>query len=231
MELTKKNDFVEIEFTGKANDQVFDTNNAEELKKIAPEAKPKKTIVIIGKGMVLAELDKALEEKEIGKEYELQIPSKEAFGPRRKELIKIMPLKTFTEKEVMPRAGMTFTLDNLFVKIIAVSGARVTADFNAPLAGKDLHYKFKILRKVENEEEKVKVVFEFLLRFIPEFEIKDKVIVKGPVVIESHVKEISEKFKELIGKELAFELKEDARIEGAHVHEDHVHLNDEGHED
>ena len=48
MEKTKEKDFVEIEFTGTANGNIFDSNILEDLKKISKESKPKKTIVIIG---------------------------------------------------------------------------------------------------------------------------------------------------------------------------------------
>ena len=208
MTIVVKGDFVEIEFTGIANGEVFDTNNAEELKKVNPNAIPKKTIIAIGHGMVVAGLDFALDRKEIGKEYDILIKSNDAFGPRKKELVKVIPLKAFTEKEVYPQAGMVLTLDDMLVKIIAVSGARVTVDFNNPLAGKDLNYKFKIVRKVESDEEKSKAVFELMFRFVPEFSTGEKITVKGPKIMETFVKAYGTKFKEIVGKDLTFELKE-----------------------
>jgi FKBP-type peptidyl-prolyl cis-trans isomerase 2 len=232
MEKTKKNEFVELLYTGYSQGKIFDSNIEEDLKKIDEKAKPIKTIVIIGQGMVVSGLDKALEDKEIEKEYEITLKPKESFGERRKELVRMIPLKIFIEKQVMPRPGMVLALDNNLIKVIAVSGARVTADFNSPLAGKDVTYKFTIKRKVEDEKEKVNTLFETTLRFLPEYEIRDKIIVKGPKVFETIVKALNEKFKEFIGKELGFELKEEKPKEneaiGAkeHAHE-HSH---EGHE-
>lgn len=203
-----KGDFIELEFTGRANGEVFDTNNEAELKKVNPNAVPKKTIVSIGNGMVVAGLDKELEGKEIGKEYKVTIACKDAFGPRRREMVKILPLKAFTEKQVYPQPGMVLTLDDMLVKIIAVSGARVSVDFNNPLAGKDLDYTFKIVRKVDNDEEKARAVFEIMFRFVPEFSTGEKITIKGPQFMEAFVKAYGEQFKKIVGKDLAFELKE-----------------------
>ena len=66
---TKKKDFIEIKFTGCANSQIFDSNIEEDLKKINPDAKPEKTIIVIGEGMVVPGLDKALEDKELNKKF------------------------------------------------------------------------------------------------------------------------------------------------------------------
>ena len=180
METSAKNDFVEIKFSGFLEGKVFDSNIDEDLKKLNPEAKPAETIVVIGRGMVVPGLDKALENKEIGKEYEINVSSKEGFGPRHRELVKTIPLKVFTEQKINPRPGMVLALDNTIAKIIAVSGARVITDLNNPLAGRDLLYKFKIVRKITDEKEKCKCLFELTLKFIPEFEVKESIVVKGP---------------------------------------------------
>ena len=57
-EQTKKKDFVEIKFTGIANNKIFDSNIEEDLKTLDEKAKPQKTIVCIGEGMVPLGLDK-----------------------------------------------------------------------------------------------------------------------------------------------------------------------------
>ena len=200
---TKKGDFIEIRYKGYANGELFE-NIEEEVKKIYKDAKGEKTIAIIGQGTIVSGLDKDLEGKEIGKDYSVEFGPKEGFGERRKELIRTIPLKMFLEKKVNPQAGMSFNIDGQLVKIIAVSGARVIADFNNPLASKKLKYEYKIIRKVEDEKEKVEAVLKNLFRIAPEFEIREKVIVKGPKGFDMFVKAFNERFKELIGKELEF---------------------------
>lgn len=213
MEKVDKNDFIEMEYTGKANGEVFDSNIPEELKKLNPKAKAEKLKIVVGQGLVVPGLDKALEGKEVGKEYDVLIPAKEGFGARRRELVKTIPQKIFTEKQMVPKPGMVFALDNNLVKILAVSGARVIVDFNNPLSGKDLEYKFKIIKKIVEEKEKAEVLFEIFFRKVPEFEIKEKVIVKGVKELEMFVKVFGDRFKELLGKELVFEEKKEISVE------------------
>jgi FKBP-type peptidyl-prolyl cis-trans isomerase 2 len=211
MENVKKEEFVEIKYTGYVNGQIFDSNIEEDLKILNPEAKAEKTIVAVGEGMVVKGLDKALEGKEIGKEYHVKVSCKEGFGDRNKELIRTIPLKVFTEKNIMPQAGMMFSLDNQIVRIVAVSGGRVMTDFNSPLAGKDVDYKFKITRRVNDEREKAEALFKVNLRFVPEFDIKDKIVIKGHKIFEQIAKVFNDKFKKLLGKELGFEEKKEEK--------------------
>ena len=178
METAKKNDFIELKYTGYVNGKAFDSNIEEDLKEINPKAKVQKTIIVVGQGMIVKGVDSALEGKEVGKEYKVTFPAKDGFGDRRKDMVKTIPLKVFTERKINPEAGMAFALDDMLVKVLAVSGARVIADFNNPLAGKELEYKFTVVRKIADEDEKCRAIFGLLFKVVPEFEIKDKVIVR-----------------------------------------------------
>ena len=204
----QRDDFIELEYTGYSNGNIFDSNIEEDLKTLDSKAKVEKTIIVVGQKMVVPGLDKDLEEKEIGKEYRVELKAKDAFGERNRDLVKTIPLKIFREKSMNPQPGMVFAMDNTLAKIIAVSGARVVADFNNPLSGKDVSYKFKIVRKIDSDKEKSEALFSRFLRFIPEFEIKDNIIVKGPETMKMFIDSLNDKFKELIGKELKFEIKE-----------------------
>jgi FKBP-type peptidyl-prolyl cis-trans isomerase 2 len=211
---TKKNEFVEIKFTGYANGQMFDSNIPEDLKTLHPEAKPQKTIVAIGQGMVPKGLDKELENKALNKQYEVIVSVKDAFGDRKRKLIRIIPLSSFSRQKINPQAGMMLTLDNHMVKILAVSGARVTTDFNNPLSGKELTYKFTITRIVTDEKEKAETFFQFFFQHLPEFEIKDKeIIVKLPIQFEPLIESFKKKFRELLNKDLTFEEKKEEKKE------------------
>ncbi len=232
-----KNDFIELKYTGYANGSIFDSNIEEDLKKISPEEKPQKTIIAVGHEMVVKGLDKCLEEKEIGKEYEITLSPKDSFGERKRELVKTIPLKAFTDQKVNPYPGLVLTLDNLMVKIITVSGARVVTDFNNPLSGKEIKYKFTAVRKVNDEKEKVDSLFGTMLKFIPEYEIKDNIVMKGPKALEVVIKAFSDKFKELVGKPLILEevkiTKKDKKedpSEHDHSHDHHNHSHDHTHE-
>jgi FKBP-type peptidyl-prolyl cis-trans isomerase SlyD len=228
MTIVKKNDFVAIKYTGYSNGEMFDSNIEENLKKLNSNAKPSELIVVVGQAMIVPGLDKALEGKETEKEYTIELTPKEGFGDRRRDLVRVIPLKMFHEKNVDPKPGMVFTLDNMLARIVAVSGARVTTDFNNPLSGKNLRYVFTVKRIVEDEHEKVHAVFEKLIGMNPEHEINDKeVIVKGPKQMEYFINAFNEKFKELIGKPMKFEFKEIKKDDKKKASEDHSH---EGHD-
>ncbi len=203
-DLVQKKDFVEIKYTGKEGSRVFDSNIEEDLKQISENEKPKKTIVAVGEKMLVYGLDKALEGKEIGKEYEIKLAPEEAFGIRDRNLVKTIPLRVFTEQKINPFPGQTLVLDNAVAKVIAISGARVLTDFNHPLSGKEIYYRFKIIRKVEDDKEKAESFFGFFFGVVPNFEINGKVVVSSPGEIKGLVEIFAEKFKELIGKELEF---------------------------
>lgn len=209
METIKKKDFIELKFSGYSNGNIFDSNIEEDLKKLDPRAKPRETIVIVGERMVVPGFDRELEGREIGKEYEIDVPAKEGFGERRKELLKTIPLKVFTEKKINPYPGMVLAMDEALVRVVAVSGARVITDFNNPLAGKDLKYRFKIVRKLDDEKEKARAFLESSFRFVPDFDVSEReIVVKGPKIFERFIEAMKEKCKELCGKELKFELSE-----------------------
>jgi FKBP-type peptidyl-prolyl cis-trans isomerase 2 len=205
MEKTKKKDFIEIEYTGYSNGNIFDSNIPDDLKKLNPKAKQEKTIVIIGEKNVVPGLDKALEEKEIGKEYEISLEPKDAFGLRDKNLMKTIPLKVFTAQKINPYPGAVLNMDGAIAKIISVSGARVMTDFNNPLAGKPVKYKFKIVKILTDDKEKVTSYFQNTFHFVPEFDVsKEEIIIKGPKPLEQFLMQLKDKIKSLFDKDIKF---------------------------
>jgi len=214
METIQKNDFVEIEFTGFTENKIFDTTNKEEAKKIGietnSETEIKPRIICVGNGMVIKGFDEALIGKEIGKNYSIVLPPEKAFGIRRKELVKIAPIKLFLEKNLNPYPGMMVQLDNFIAKILSVSGGRVSIDFNNPLAGKEIKYDFKILRKIEDDREKINSIQDFFFKKRFEFDIikdeksKNKKVVFKNGELKELLKIFSKKFKEMTGYDFEY---------------------------
>src|SRR3989338_2521657 len=79
-------DFVEIDYTGKlADGTVFDTTSekvAKEHHLHNPKHKYKTAVVFVGERQLLPGLDAQLADKELGKEYTINIPPENAFGRR-----------------------------------------------------------------------------------------------------------------------------------------------------
>lgn len=204
-QMIQKGDCIELKFTGYVDGRVFDSNIETDLKVVHEKAAPEKTLVIVGQHMVVNGLDKALEGKELHKEYHIALTAKEGFGIRRTELVKTLPLKVFAGQRVPPRPGAAFIFDNQLARVIAVSGARVITDFNNPLAGKDIEYKFIITHIVTDIREKAEAVCKLLLHFIPEIEVNGQtVILKGPKFLEQFIRHQQPRFKEFLGTEVQF---------------------------
>jgi FKBP-type peptidyl-prolyl cis-trans isomerase 2 len=173
----KKGEFVEIEFTGFSEEgKVFDTNIEEVAKKNSmyneeDKEKFKPLKICIGEGMLVKGFDKALEGKETEKEYKISLEPNEAFGIRNKDMIKTVSINSFKQQGFMPVAGMVVSLDNMLARIAAVSGGRVIIDFNNPLSGKKVNYEFKILKKINDDKEKIEMIINNSLGLPAEIEI------------------------------------------------------------
>lgn len=210
--MIKKNDFVEIEFSGRVKGgEIFDTTRKQEAEKLGIKKEDiKPLIVCVGQRMLVSGFDNALEGKEAGKEYGIELNPKDAFGERNRDFVKTIPLRVFLEKEINPKPGLVLALDNMLARIMAVSGGRVTTDFNNPLAGKTIAYQFKVLRKIESLDEKISSFLDFFLKRKFEFEIKDKTIVfkVEDKMYEGAIGMFKGKFKEIFNLEMAFEIKQ-----------------------
>jgi FKBP-type peptidyl-prolyl cis-trans isomerase 2 len=198
-EKTKKGEFIEIEFTGNVKDTgiVFDTNMKKDAEKAKLDVKNIKPFILsIGKEMIVKGFDEDLQGKEIGKEYSLEIKPEKAFGKRNPSLVKMVSLRAFKEQDINPQRGMTLSLDGKIARVLSVSGGRVLIDFNNPLAGKDVVYKYKIKRKVRDKKEKINALQDFFFKKRFDFEIKDKKILFKLPEKDSQLK----KFIELLSK-------------------------------
>src|SRR3989338_9121973 len=158
METVGKGDFVEIEYTGKIKEGniIFDTTD----EKIAKENNLHNhdfspAIICIGEEQILKGIDKNLEGKGIGKEYEFDIKPEDAFGKKNAKLIQLIPTAKFKQQSIEPVPGMQLNIDSMVGTVKTVSGGRTLVDFNHPLAGKELLYKVKINKKITDSKEKL----------------------------------------------------------------------------
>jgi FKBP-type peptidyl-prolyl cis-trans isomerase 2 len=206
----KKNDFIEIEFTGKIKDteQIFDTTIKEDAEKANLKIKDIRPFTMsVGNKMLPGGFDQDLEGKEIGQKYTLELTPKQAFGKRDQKLVKMVPTKLFHEQKINPVRGLQLNLDGQVVKVLSNSGGRTLVDFNNPLAGKDIIYEYKILKVVTDDNEKINAMQDFLFRKRFDFKVEDnKIIFKVEKTFEPFIKMMSEKIKELLGKDAEAEI-------------------------
>jgi len=115
---------------------------------------------IVGSGKLFPALEEAISEANVGVETEVLIPSEEAAGARDPKLIEIYPIREFNKQEINPYPGLQVTLGNRSGHIMSVGAGRVKVDFNSPLAGFDLKYKFTVTEIIEEPAEKAKAIVE-----------------------------------------------------------------------
>jgi FKBP-type peptidyl-prolyl cis-trans isomerase 2 len=202
MNLQKK-DFIEIKFTGRIKDgEVFDSNIKEDLENLNSNANTNPLIFCLGENMFLKGIDEFLVDKKIG-EYKIELSPEKAFGNRDSNLIQMIPLKVFKEQKVNPVPGAIFNFDGKIAKILTASGGRVMVDFNNPLAGKTVVYDIKVLRRIEDLNEKVKALIDFFTRKEFKFEIKDKkLLIYADKQFAQFLNLFKDKFKDILDLEL-----------------------------
>lgn len=199
----KKNDFVEIEFTGSITDtdEVFDTNVKKDAEKAGLDIKNVKPFVLgVGHKMLPKGFDDDLEGKEAGKSYRVDIEPADAFGKRNPQMVRMVSTKFFHDQKIEPQRGMKISLEGQVVRILSSDRGRTLVDFNNPLAGKKVTYKYKINRLVSDEKEKIDAVQEFLFRKKFEFDKKGKTLIfKVEKQFEPFIKMFAPKFEEILG--------------------------------
>lgn len=158
MEIVKKGDFIEIGYTGRIKEDniIFDTT----YEKVAKENNLhghdfSPAIICVGEKQILDGLDKNLEGKSIGREYEFDIKPEDAFGKKNAKLIQLIPTSKFRQQSIHPMPGMQLNIDGMVGTVKTVSGGRTLVDFNHPLAGKELSYKVRINKKATDTKEKL----------------------------------------------------------------------------
>ena len=208
----KKNDFVELEFTGRLKDanEVFDTTNVETAKKaeiFSDKADYSPITICIGEGHILKGIDEFLVGKELG-EYKVELPAEKAFGKKNAELIKMIPASKFTEQNIKPVPGLRLNIDNYIGVVRSVTGGRTIVDFNHPLAGRDVVYELKVIKIVTDKKAQLEALLKVLLGVKAPVEVKEKkATITFPSELPEQLKtELGKKLTELTGLEISFEV-------------------------
>ncbi|MDG6219937.1 MAG: FKBP-type peptidyl-prolyl cis-trans isomerase, partial [Candidatus Thermoplasmatota archaeon] len=135
---------------------------------------------IVGVEKLLPAMDKDLLSAKVGEERELEIPPQDAYGTRDPKLMElcsmheILKLPEFKKKEEFPDVGMEINLRGKKGIIVSMTSGRVRVDFNHPLAGKTLLYKYTVAEKAEKDEEKASWIIQSNYAKSSEFKVKVK---------------------------------------------------------
>ncbi len=153
----KEGDFVKLSYTGTANGIVFDTTDEDEAKKAdihSTAAIYGPVTICVGQKHVITGLDEELVGKDAGTEADVIVPPEKAFGERDPKKVQSYQKNKFKDK---PVRGMRINVEDQGEGVVVdVIGARVIVDFNAPLAGQELTYHYKIEEIVTEPLEELK---------------------------------------------------------------------------
>lgn len=156
-------DLVRIAFTGRrASDQsIFETTDvptARDTGIFDPKIVYGPRLVIMDRGMMLPGLEEGIRRMEVGQTGKINIPYSMGFGPRHKELLRIMPEREFAKQGVKPQVGLVVNMDGVPARVKSASSGRVVLDFNHPLAEQDLVYIVNLIEVITEPAAKVKAL-------------------------------------------------------------------------
>ena len=113
--------------------------------------------ILIGHGNIIPGLEKAMEGREAGETFSVDVPAADAYGERKEGLTQRIPKKHFGNQKLEP--GMQVVLQTNFgpraVTIEKVGLTAVDVDINHPMAGKDLHFDIEIVDVREASQEEI----------------------------------------------------------------------------
>ncbi len=173
-----KGDCIKINYIGriKGTGEIFDLTYEDVAKKEGiynPKIKYGPVGIIVGSGMILKGLEDKIMGMNVGEKNKVSLSPKEAFGERKPELVKVVPISELKKSGVNPRPGLIVDFSGIKGRIQSVSSGRVRIDFNNPIAGKDVEYEIEIVEKIDDVKEKIRNVLDFFgaYRYDPEIEI------------------------------------------------------------
>jgi len=134
MTTAKKGDIVAIEYVVRTGDGRVVGGTEQE----GPQT------LTLGQAEIFPEIETALDGMAVGDEKSVTVPSDNAFGPRREEMVVQIP-RAQLPADQPPQPGLQLSAkmqdgSTVNLTITDVSEEAVVADGNHPLAGQDLHF-------------------------------------------------------------------------------------------
>jgi FKBP-type peptidyl-prolyl cis-trans isomerase SlyD len=113
--------------------------------------------ILMGHGNIIPGLESALDGREAGDSFAVDVLAAEAYGELREGLSQRVPKKHFGTQRLEP--GMQVVLNTNFgpraVTIQKVGMSVVDVDLNHPMAGKDLHFDIEVVEVREARPEEI----------------------------------------------------------------------------
>lgn len=139
MSQVKQNDTVRVHYTGKlADGQIFDSSLEREPIEFT-----------MGQGQLIPGFENGLLDMKVNEKKTINIPSEEAYGEPRQELIQEVD-KSQLPEEIKPEPGMGLVSKSpdgreMNLVVTEVKEESIVVDGNHPLAGKDLVFDLEVV--------------------------------------------------------------------------------------
>jgi peptidylprolyl isomerase len=169
----QKNSFVLIDYIIRSKDtgELIDTtieDVAKKENKWEADRVYEPLLVIVGENRIIQGLEEHIENYgEVGKEFEIEIPPEKAYGVRDSSKVRVLNIRELLRRGIIPEVGKSVEIDGQIGIVKAITGGRVLIDFNHPLAGKTLICRYKIVKVIEDDVEKVKHLLHRRYKRIP----------------------------------------------------------------
>jgi FKBP-type peptidyl-prolyl cis-trans isomerase SlyD len=156
----REGDVIEFDYElwVEGQDRLYDTTLREAAEKagsLQEDAFYAPMAYVVGSGRLISGLEKALAAAEVGKTQTVEFDAADAYGARDPKHIETLPIQEFKKNDVTPEVGLPITYRNRRGVVTTVGGGRVRADFNHPLAGKRLKYRFTVRSVAKDDAQKV----------------------------------------------------------------------------
>lgn len=139
MSIAEEGKTVKVHYTGTLqNGEVFDSSKEKEPLEFT-----------LGEGQLIPGFEKAVIGMNVGDSTTINIPSTEAYGDTREDLIIAVP-KDQLPKEIEPKVGMQLQVNQengqpVPVRIAEITDTELKLDANHPLAGEDLTFEIELV--------------------------------------------------------------------------------------
>lgn len=139
MSTVKNGDTVKVHYTGTLkNGEIFDSSRESDPLEFK-----------LGQGQLIPGFEKSVIGLAEGESTKVEIPSAEAYGESREDLIVKVP-KDKVPQDIEPVVGLQLQVNQpdgqpIPVRITEITDAELTLDANHPLAGKDLTFDIEVV--------------------------------------------------------------------------------------
>tara|TARA_B100000287_G_scaffold435462_1_gene503905 strand:- start:7190 stop:7903 length:714 start_codon:yes stop_codon:yes gene_type:complete len=157
---------VDYDLYNAGNDKLIETTREETAKEhdlVDENRNYSPMITIVGDGRLIPGFEAHLEDAETGKDYDFEIEPEQAYGDRDQNKIETISQNVLLRSVRDPNTlgiGAPVEIGGRNGILQFMSAGRARIDYNHPLAGVTLRYSYKIVKVVDDREEKVQTLMK-----------------------------------------------------------------------